>query len=380
MHSETDYQKQLEEIEQEADSAAAFLENDAVREFVTLHGTERGYDCAIFKMVKAPESSRMMLAHQITFSDAIPSGDKIVEEFGEGEYEWRIISTNAAAKAKLEGNKIIIVKKVFIGPRWARLHKVFTRDQEMKDRKERRDRQREELEELQLEALYLPGGGGGGDHAKLLELVKAMKPGAEESPVMALLMKSMVEQRPGFNWQGVAAVLAAASPVLAAVFQRVLAPPTQTVREPGPFDGLVTQLVNSVLEKKMLEISPPETENRSWVMDLVESLAGAIPIVVSTLNSIPKPMRGTVAGAAIKGYKGGPELFEAFRKDPEALAIAVNKWDAQLGWGNTDVILESVGMERPATTADNKTKFPKIVEPDKQPGGAGAPAAESAAK
>lgn len=355
MHTEEDYKQRLEEIQAESVEASTFLENDDVAQFIEMHGVGRGYECAILKQVQAPQSSRMMLAHQITFEDKIPGAEAIVGPYGDGEYEWRIVSKNRTLYDELKEKKVIRVSKVFIGPHWKRIHQNFIREQDRQDRQERRRIQREEMEELALEGIYGFQRPSGGSSPEMIELIKAMKPDATESPMMLLLMKNMFESKPGFNWQAFAATIAAVSPALAPILSRIFAAPAPPPK--GPFDEIVTRLVESTINKKVEDMEPPEA-SRHWVLEIIDSLSSALPLILTTLKTIPPIARGATANAAVKAYPRGKELLQALKTDPEALSQAVEKLDQDHGTSNTDAILSSLGFERPEASKSNYSKYP----------------------
>lgn len=373
-HTEKEYEERVS-FEEEAANAGAFLENDDVSAFILLHGADRGYECAIFKQIKAPQSNRMMLAHQATYTDGIPGAETVVEEFGPGEYEWRIISKDASKREELAGKTMVRVPRVFLGPRWDRLHNRFNWKKKAEERKERIEALREEADEARIEQMYgvpIPAAGGLGK-SEILEIVTALRgPGATgESPLTVALLSKLMDPRPGINWTAVAQVAAIAIPALSPALAKLFAPRAPAT---GPYDSIIANIVTQALENKVDALKPPEAPS-SLVTELLDFGREVLPEALKFLSRLPATARAPVAAAAINSNLKGKALFEALKTDPEALADVVNKWDAEFNPDDVDLLLESAGLTRPKSTEGNYEKYPPR---DEQPAGAAAPAAGAA--
>jgi hypothetical protein len=330
----------------EADAVAGFLENDDVGRFMELHGVDKGYDCAIFKYVKAPTSGSIMRAHQITYTDSIPGPEAVVEQFGPGEYEWQL---GSRAKKTLEGatGRFIVVKRVFVGSHWESMHRKFQRERDRQERKQRQREMREDAEEARIEGVYGAPSQGLDINgiAALIAAARGTQPAAAPAidPMTMMIVAKMLDQKPPSQWPQ---ILASMAPALVPVVERIMRP---AVAAPNPMNDLTAKFLETAMEVKIDQLKPPESD--PWFLPVLESFAESLPTIISTLGQLPAFARGPTAAAVVStNVPNSKEMIAAIKANPESIAPLVAKWDRTYTPADVDMLLESVGIPRPPST------------------------------
>lgn len=347
MFDENDFKQLADETYTEPAAAAAFLDNDEVAKFLELHGANKGFECAIFQYVKSPISGNMTRAHQITYTDVIPGATPIVQQFGPGEFDWQLVTKNAEVRAG--GGKPIVVKRIFVGPHWDKVHRIYKRESDRRERKERMLQLQEDAEEMRILGAFggaQPAQGMGiTEMLKVIELVRpaGQAPAAagpqQTDPLTLLIMTKMLD-KPGTSLTDIAALVTSLAGPAGAIFSRLTAP-----RAPGPFDNLGMELVKSIAERKLEDMNPAPPE-RHWIADVIEGFSSSLPTIVTVLASLPKDAAKTTAAAAIKNHPKGPELLKAAVEDPEARAYLTAYLDKRFDAASVDKVLEALGTQR----------------------------------
>ncbi len=141
------------------------------------------------------------------------------------------------------------------------------------------------------------------------------------------------------------------------LLQHVLAKP----QAEDPMKQMVPFLMGSIKQifdlKESME--PPEKET------IVERIIGKLAPMVPAVIAMAAQGRGAVEANPMVHMARKSSDFQTLANDPEALIIAVNKWDATYGFQQTNQILMVGGVDRPAETSGNMATFPsKGFRPD----------------
>lgn len=302
-----------------------------------------------------------------SFSNWYPNVNTLGKEWGPGHYilvfSWRGLG--------ISGKKEMITKEYEIDlpeRAWLDEHEIYLEERARK----RREKMTKEWEEKAAKDRIQ--GFGQAPAAPAPSELDVIRKALDAAKSLGVNIGGKVAEKPAKSFTEaladavplITALGAIVSPIAVALIQKQREKPDNTLtntllqhvlskpQAEDPMKQMVPFLMGSIKQifdlKESME--PPEKET------IVERIIGKLAPMVPAVIAMASQGRAAVdANPMVKMARNSAD-FQTLANDPEALIIAVNKWDATYGFQQTNQILMVGGVERPAETAGNMATFP----------------------
>lgn len=354
---------------------------DEIRDFIATNGIGKKFQCIIKELI--PGGAPGVLE---TMNNRHPEIDEVGKKWGPGDYQlvfsWSVPKPGGGKEKCMKNLDLHFPERA-----WREIHEdwLFARNEERKAQK------RKDLDAAKREAELraLENGGRAPDAPDPME---SLKKALETAKSLGIPIGGPGPEKPGLDLMGLATLLTALKPLLESLFgggkQNDSAILIKAMEAQQATNML---LMKSLLERPAHGGTSPEASHMDKILDmtmkgmgrvlemqdmlkpaeketLIDRIFGVVDKFLPNVLELAKLSKEARERDMMYKIAAGSKEMKQARENPDVALSLVNKWDEHYGFQTTNDILKVAGIERPAATMENMTKFPSDgFGPDGQP-------------